>query len=116
VFCADENLVFYAHAEAMKVFWELWISRDIDAYVQHHQTELSNGKGLNRYLYQLTGFDSDDHPFLQSTAISIVSRIGKVGFAYGALLSTVPDSCKSMRRSAVNDQSEAGKGKLADPN
>jgi hypothetical protein len=41
VFCADEHLVFYAHAETMKVFRELWISRDIH-----------------------TRFDSDDHPFL----------------------------------------------------
>ena len=113
VFCADEYLVFYAHAEAMKVFWELWISWDIHAW---YTVELSNGKGSHRYLYQLTRFYSYDHPFLQSTAVSIVSRIGRVGFTYGALLSTVPDSCKSMSRSVVMDQSEAGEGKLADPN
>ncbi len=48
VFCADEHLVFYAHAEAMKVFGELWISWDIHTCIQHRQTELGNGKRLHR--------------------------------------------------------------------
>lgn len=44
VFCANEHLVFYAHTEAMKVFWKLWICRDIHAYTQNRQTELGDGK------------------------------------------------------------------------
>lgn len=53
VFCADENLVFYTHAEAMKVFGELWISRDINTCAQHHQTGLGNRKKISIFAYRV---------------------------------------------------------------
>ena len=50
--CADEHLVFYAHAKAMKMFWELWISWDIHAW---YTVELSNEKDCTDIYISLPG-------------------------------------------------------------
>jgi hypothetical protein len=61
VFRADEDFVFDAHAEAMKVFWELRISGDVYPY----QTTASEQGGRETMNHLHTWLDGDHHPFLQ---------------------------------------------------
>jgi hypothetical protein len=68
VFCADEHLVLYAHSEAVKVFGELEIGRDVDAFETRQRMDVASAPPTRAQAdskIQRTGLDGDDHPFLQ---------------------------------------------------
>ena len=106
MFRADDHFVLDAHSHAVKVFGELRIGRDVDTFLltwrsrrQHGDDDTKHRRGGHRQGSH-TRLDGDDHPFLQSIQ-KLHGRgqrewIKRLLNAHGALLSTVPDSCKSI--------------------